>query len=173
MIFKFDTEYNLKTLTAMVKTIRKTTRKLRTVLLWICTIIVFIVALLFSVPLGILEVEADFSIIIMWIAVVFLVFVMIFEDRIGGFFIRKSLNPSLKTVKTTFMSEGYTAETEMGVSDFKYNTIRMIVETDDYFVFIFEKKHAQIIKKEGIFVGTLEDFYTFITKVTGKKIKKI
>lgn len=71
------------------------------------------------------------------------------------------------------MKSGYHSETEVGSSDFKYSTIALLAETDDYFVFVFSQSHAQIYNKNTIIGGTIEEFRDFMKNVTGKEIQKV
>lgn len=45
--------------------------------------------------------------------------------------------PEMERAAVTFQEERYHAETELGSSDFKYESIAEIVETEKFFVFIF------------------------------------
>lgn len=98
---------------------------------------------------------------------------MIFEDQINGYIARKRMLPGLNTATVTFNAEGYHSETEIGSSEFKYNTIMLLAETAEYFVFVFSQSHAQIYNKKSITGGTIEEFREFIKGVTGKEIHSI
>ena len=81
--------------------------------------------------------------------------------------------PGLDRAIVTFTPEQYSSETARGTSQFKYDKINALAETDDYFVFLFGKNHAQIYDKRTISGGTIEEFRKMICGVTGKEIEKI
>lgn len=173
MEFQFETAYNQEAVTIMAKALRKTVRKKRSRRSHIFGIIVIILALLLTLPLGGKEFVLDFKTIITWLAAAILLFTLIFEDTINGYVARKRMLPGLDKATVTFQAEGYHSETEIGSSDFPYGTILLLAETADYFVFIFSQSHAQIYNKNSITGGTVEEFRGFIEKATGKKIQNI
>ncbi|MBE6542178.1 MAG: YcxB family protein [Ruminococcaceae bacterium] len=173
MEFKFETAYNQEALTVMAKTIRKTARKKRNRRSHIFGVIVIILALLLTLPLGDREFVIDFRTILTWLVVAILIFTLIFEDRINGYVARKRMMPGLDKAVVTFSEDGYHSETEIGTSEFKYNTIMMLAETADYFVFVFSQSHAQVYNKKSITGGTVEEFREFIKNATGKEIQNI
>ena len=77
-----------------------------------------------------------------------------------------------KTI-VTFKEDTYISENTIGKTEFYYNNINVVAETDDYFVFVFHPNHAQIYDKKRITKGTVEEFRKFITEKTGKDIQKI
>lgn len=173
MEFQFETAYNQEATTIMAKAIRKTARKKRSRRSHIFGIIVIILALLLTLPLGSKEFVLDFKTIITWIVAAILFFTLIFEDRINGYIARKRMLPGLNKATVTFKADGYHSETEIGSSDFKYGTILLLAETADYFVFVFSQSHAQVYNKKSITGGTIEEFREFIKNATGKQIQNI
>ena len=173
MEFKCETAYNQEAISVMAKAIRKTARKKRSKRSHIFGVIVIILALLLTLPLGDKEFVLDFRTIITWLVAAILFFTLIFEDKINGYVARKRMLPGLAKAIVTFTEDGYHSETEVGSSDFKYSTIALLAETKDYFVFVFSQSHAQIYSKKSITGGTVEEFREFITNVTGKEIQKV
>ena len=173
MEFKCETAYNQEAISVMAKAIRKTARKKRSKRSHIFGVIVIILALLLTLPLGDKEFVLDFRTVITWLVAAILFFTLIFEDKINGYVARKRMLPGLAKAIVTFNESGYHSETEVGSSDFKYSTIALLAETKDYFVFVFSQSHAQIYSKESITGGTVEEFREFITNVTGKEIQKV
>ena len=173
MEFKCETAYNQEAISVMAKAIRKTARKKRSKRSHIFGVIVIILALLLTVPLGDKEFVLEFRTVITWLVAAILFFTLIFEDKINGYVARKRMLPGLAKAIVTFNESGYHSETEVGSSDFKYSTIALLAETKDYFVFVFSQSHAQIYSKESITGGTVEEFREFITNVTGKEIQKV
>ena len=173
MEFRCETAYNQEAMTAMAKVIRKTARKNRSRRSHIFGVIVIILAFLLTIPLGNKEFVLDFRTIITWIVVLILVFALVFEDKLNGYVARKRMLPGLEKATVTFNVDGYHSETEVGSSDFKYNTIMQLAETADYFVFVFSQSHAQIYGKSSISGGTIDEFRAFIMNATGKEIQKV
>ena len=115
----------------------------------------------------------NFRTIITWIIAAILLFTLIFEDKINGYVARKRMLPGLEKATVTFHADGYHSEAELGSSEFKYNTIILLAETDNFFVFVFSQSHAQVYNKNSITGGTIEEFREFLKNVTGKEIQKI
>ena len=173
MGFKCETAYNQEAVYNMAKAIRKTARRKRSRRSHIFGVIVIILALLLTLPLGDKAFVFDFRTIFIWFVAAILFFTLIFEDKINGYIARKRMMPGLAKAIVTFKEDGYHSETEVGSSDFKYSTIALLAETKDYFVFIFSQSHAQVYSKKSITGGTIEEFREFITNVTGKEIQKV
>ena len=171
MEFQFATAYNQEAVTALAKTLRKTARKKRSRRSHIFGVLVMILAILLTLPLGDKVFVLDFKTVVTWLAAAMIFFALIFEDRLNGYIARKRMLPGLAKATTTFKAEGYYSETEIGASEFKYNTIVALAETERYFVFIFGQNHAQVYDKQSITGGTMEEFREFITTVTGKNIE--
>lgn len=172
MLFKIKTEYNQKALSAMAKGLRKTVRKKHSRRSHILGWIVAVLGLLLSLPSGD-HFDLSFKTIITWLAVAVIIVAILWEDAINGYFAGKRMLPQLLTSTVEFTENGYHSVTEVGNSDFRYDTIVALAETDRYFVFIFSKSHAQVYDKTGFEIGTEEDFRTFIQETTALKLQKI
>ena len=173
MEFKFETAYNQEAITVMAKALRKTVRKKRSHRSHIFGVLVIILALLLTLPLGGKAFVLDFKTIITWLVAAILCFTLIFEDKINGYVARKRMLPGLEKAIVTFNEEGYRSETELGSSEFKYGSIMLLAETADYFVFVFSQSHAQVYDKKSIVGGTIEEFRAFIQNATGKEIQNV
>ena len=173
MEFKFVTEYSTKTLTEMAKVIRKTSRKKRNLIIRIAGIILIILAILLVIPSEGEVFVLDFRNLLMIIAVLMLGVVLLFEDKLNGYIAKKRMLPSVKTATATFGDENYLIETEIGKTEFKYEAIVSIAETEGYYVFVFSQMHAQIYKKSTLAGGSEEEFEAFITEKTGKSVKRL
>ena len=173
MEFIFETMYDQKGISVMAEALRKTIRKKRTKRSHICAILIIILGIILSMPKNSEEFKLTFNFIITWVAIITMVVVLIFQDKINGYIARKRMMPGLAKAIVTFKEDGYHSETEVGSSDFKYSTIALLAETKDYFVFIFSQSHAQVYSKKSITGGTIEEFREFITNVTGKEIQKV
>ena len=98
---------------------------------------------------------------------------LLFEDKLNGYIARKRMLPGMDKSLVTFKEESYLSETAVGKTEFYYNNINTIAETDEYFVFIFNQNHAQIYDKNGLKKGTIEGFRDFIIQKTEKEIQRI
>lgn len=172
MEFVFETIYNQKAISTMAEALRKTIRKKRNKRTHILGWIVIILAILFTIPAGNEEFVIDTKSIVTWIAVVIMVITLLFEDKINGYIARKRMIKGTEKAITVFKEDGYTSTTDMGKTEWYYKNINEIAETDDYFVFIFDERHAQVYNKKGITNGTIDDFRKFIAEKTEKEIKK-
>ena len=172
MEFKCETAYNQEAVSVMAKALRKTARRKRSKRTHIFGVIIIIIALLLTLPIGDRKFVLDFRTIINWLVAAILFFVLIFEDKLNGYIARKRMLPGLTNSSVTFTEDGYHSETALGSSDFKYGNIGLIAETTDYFVFVFGSNHAQVYSKKTITGGSVEDFREFLVNVTGKEIQK-
>ena len=173
MKFTFETEYNQKALSVMAKCIRKTARAKHSKRSHIFGWIVIALALLLSFSSGDEGVVITFKTVITWVAVAVMLIVLLFEDKINGYFARKRMLKGTEKAVATFDTEipdMFVSQTEVGKSEFNYDKIAMIAETDLYFVFVFSTSHAQVYDKNSLSSGTTSEFRSFITQKTGKAI---
>lgn len=172
MEFTFETTYDQKAVTAMAKTLRKTIRKRRSRRAHIFGWIVIALALLFTLPLGKNEFTFDIRTVITWLAGTIILMVLLFEDSINGYIARKRMLAGTGQSTTIFQGETFTTTTEIGKTEFIYDKINLLAETGSYFVFVYDKSHAQVYDKSRLSGGTAEEFRKFITEKTGKAITK-
>ena len=173
MEFVFKTNYNQKSIVAMAKALRKTIRRKRNKRTHILGWLVILFAIFISFPSKNEIFIIDANTIITWLAVIIMVLVLLFEDKINAYIARKRMLKGTEKATTIFKEEGYTSTTEMGKTEWQYRNINEIAETEEYFIFIFDRSHAQVYDKKGITSGTIDDFRKFITEKTEKEIKKI
>lgn len=148
MGIQFETDYNMETLTAMAKGLRKTVRKKRSRRVHIFAAVVLV--------LGILTILAT-----------------VFEDRLNAWFARKRLLPGTEHAAATFEEDGYVSATGVTESRFSYAQIVAVAETARYFVFALSSHHTQAYDKRTIRGGSVEDFRAFIAEKTGKLVENI
>lgn len=174
MEFTFETVYTQKAVTAMARTLRKTLRKKRSQRSRILGWTAFVIAVLLTLPLGGREFAIGFRTIITWIAALVILIALLFEDKINGYVARKRMLTGMNKATTVFCDESYTTSTSIGKTEFPYDrNIDLLAETKDYFVFVFDKNHAQVYDKRGLSGGTIEEFRGFITEKTGKAITSV
>ena len=173
MEFKFETAYNQDALTTTAKALRKTIRKKRSRRSHIFGTIVIALALFLTLSFGNEVYVITAKKVLTWLVAAIILLTLIFEDRLNGAIAKKRMLPGLEKAIVTFKEDSYHSVTEIGSSEFKYDNILMLVETTDYFVFIFSQSHAQIYCKSSLTGGTMEEFRTFIQKATNQTIQNI
>ena len=169
MGIQFETDYNMETLTAMAKSLRKTVRKKRSRRVHIFAAVVLILGLLTILattaggePLG-----------VSGVVTLVVILVSLFEDKLNAWFARKRLLPGTEHAAATFEEDGYVSATGVTESRFSYAQIVAVAETARYFVFALSSHHTQAYDKRNIRGGSVEDFRAFIAEKTGKLVENI
>lgn len=173
MEFRFTTEYDREALTTLARTLRKTARRKRSRRSRVVCAVIIALSVLLTVPLDGGAFTLDGSVIVTWITVAILLAVLLLEDRLNGYIAGKRMVPGLRSSAVIFREDGYSSETEVGTSEFTYRTITALAETENYFVFVFGKNHAQVYDKRGMEGGTAGEFRAFLEKVTGMRVEKV
>lgn len=174
MDFVVVTHYDQKTTTVMARALRKTQRKKRNrrtrIIGFLLVAFAFLLAFVgeegFGLPSGLRQ----------WLDLatgVVLLVVLLLEDQINGYFVRKRILPGSQDATTLFQKDNFVSTTQVGSSIFTYDKIIGLVETREYIIFAFSKNHAQAYAKAGITGGTVEEFLTFLEGVTGLTAEKI
>lgn len=169
MEFTFETVYDQKTVTAMVRALRKTQRKKRSRRSHIFGWIVIALAVLLMVS-DFVNAKADIGTWVTLATVLVLLAVLTWEDAINAYLARKRTLPGLVKNTVTFREDAYRSVTEMGNTEWFYENILDVIEMPGYFVFLFSKNHAQIFDKATMTGGSAGDFRTFIAAKTGKEV---
>ena len=158
MEFTTTTDYDMKTLTAMARALRKTVRKKRSrrahIFGWIVVLLGTFLLLTLSAVLAIL-------------------LTFFFEDRLNGYFARKRLLPGTESAVSVFKEDSYHTETRSGQTDWPYDRIAAIAELPDYFILILGENHAQAYDKARLKGGMPEEFSRFLEARTGLSIVRI
>lgn len=173
MKYTFETLYNQEALTIMAKCLRKTVRKKKSKRSHIFGWIIVILAVILSFGSDAESFVIDFKKVITWAAALAIVVSFVFEDWLNGYFARKRMLKGTEKSTSTFDTEtpnAFISETAIGKSEFSYDKIAQIAETERYFVFIFSENHAQVYDKVGISGGKIEEFRDFISKATNKSV---
>ena len=171
MKYTFETEYNLHSLTAMAKALRKTVRKKRGRISHIrgWVIVAFSLALLVTASQNPLETREKITVAVGAIILI----TLIFEDRLNGYIGKKRMLKGTEKAVAVFDEENaetFISETEAGKTEFYYKNIVAIAETKEYFVFILSANHGQLYDKAHLSGGTPEQFRDFISEKTGKSV---
>lgn len=103
----------------------------------------------------------------------FLLVIIVWEDRLNGRFRAKDLLPEAREVTASFGPEGYAQISKATDSRFTYDQIRMVCETPDYFLFYLDRNLGQIYRKDGFTKGTAMAFREFIIRKTGLTVQNI
>ena len=173
MEYTFETLYNQEALTIMAKCLRKTVRRKKSKRSHIFGWIVVILAVILSVASDAESFAIDFKKVITWATALAIVVSFIFEDWLNGYFAKKRMLKGTEKSTSTFDTEIATAfisATAIGKSEFSYDKVAQIAETERYFIFIFSENHAQVYDKVSISGGTVDEFREFISKVTNKTV---
>ena len=154
MGIQFETDYNMETLTAMAKGLRKTVRRKRSRRVHIFAAVVLVLGILTILatvaggePLGASGV----------VTLLVVILVSLFEDRLNAWFARKRLLPGTEHAAATFEEDGYVSATGVTESRFSYAQIVAVAETARYFVFALSSHHTQAYDKRTIRGGSVED----------------
>ncbi len=173
MRFTFVTNYNQNALTVMARALRKTVRKKKNkrsrILGWVAALLGIL--LLFASGEG--TFSLDFRTAVTALAVAAIVAVLIFEDQMNGYFAGKRMLPGTEKAEAVFCEEGYTSVTEAGKTEWKYEKIVALAESEEYFAFVFGTNHAQVYEKSGLSGGSAEEFRGFIERKTGKTVVRM
>ena len=167
MEFTFEMNYNQKAMTAMAKAIRKGLQeeqdKKSKIIGWaLVALTVFI--LLFSANFGWVQIAASVFI------TVFACY-LIWQDHVNGFLALKKLPAKMRSGKWLFREDGYFSDTEAGESDYSYENIFMMVESQNYMMLVFHEGTAHIIDLSTIQGGTVQDFRRLLRKKTSLTIQ--
>ena len=103
----------------------------------------------------------------------FLLVIVVWEDRLNGKFRAKHVLPDAREVTASFGPEGYTHVSKASNSRFTYDQIRMICETPEHFLFYLDRSLGQIYRKDGFTKGTAMAFREFIVQKTGLAVRNI
>ena len=172
MGIQFETDYNMETLTAMAKGLRKTVRKKRSRRVHIFAAVVLILGLLTILATTAGGEPLGASGVVTLLVMLVVILVSLFEDKLNAWFARKRLLPGTEHA-ATFEEDGYVSATSMSESKFSYAQIVAVAETACYFVFALSSCHTQAYDKRTIRGGSVEDFRAFIAEKTGKLVENI
>ena len=173
MSYRFETNHDRAALTAMAKCLRKTVRRKKSrkshAWGWIVEAMAIFLLVLSCRDGDGLNVGTTITVVM----AVVLPIVLIFEDRINGAIAGRSLLKGTEHAVAVFDSENpefFVSETAVGKTEFPYNSILVIAETENYFVFILSAIHGQVYDKRALSGGDVDSFRQFICERTGKEI---
>lgn len=170
MEFIFDTVYDQKAVTAMAHGLRKTIRKEHSRRSHIFGWLVIALILLLTLPRNGEPFVIEGRTIITWAAGLLIFVTLLFEDKINAWIARRRMMAGTGRAASTFTESGYCSETAAGKTQWRYENIVHIAEDKNYFIFVFDKRYAQVYAKQGMAGGTVEEFRAFICAKTGKEV---
>lgn len=167
MELTFKMNYDLKAMTTMAKAMRKGLQeeqnKKSMLVGWLFVALTLFILLL-SDKFGWMQITAlviitDFAAYLIW------------QDSVNGYLALKKLPEKMRTGKWLFREDGYFSDTEAGESDYSYENIFMIVESDGYMILVFHEGTAHIIELSTIEGGCADDFRRLLRKKTSLTIQ--
>lgn len=167
MELTFAMDYNRKSMTAMAKAMRvglqEEQDKKSRIIGWVMVALA-VVVLLSSGKFG-------------WVQIIAMVLVacfaayLILQDQVNGALALAKLPKNMRTGMWLFREDGYFSNTDAGESDYSYENIFAIVESNEYIFLVFHTGHAQIIELSTIKGGTVDDFRRLLRKKTSLTIQ--
>lgn len=173
MEFVFETEYDGKAMTEMARVLRKTLRRENSCRAHIFGVVVLILGALLSIHYFLKGSAPDFIQILTWFAMALILIVLVFEDRINGYAARKMMMPGTEKARAVFREDGFISETNVGVSEWKYDKVQVAAETEDFFVFVFSASYGQCYDKRKLKGGTVDEFREFIERKMGRGVWEV
>ena len=167
MELTFEMKYDQKAMTAMAKALRKGLQEeqnKRSMIIGWAFVAATVFILLLSDKFGWMQILA---------AVLIAAFAayLIWQDSINGYLAMKKLPENLRTGKWLFREDGYYSDTQAGESDYSYENIFMMVESQGYMILVFHEGTAHIVDISTIQGGTAEDFRRLLRKKTSLTIQ--
>ncbi len=170
MPYIFETDYNHRAIKAMAKTLRKTVRKRKTVTAHLFGTLIILLALFLTLPVLLGKSAFDMTALINLTAAAVILLTFLFENDINAYFAKKRMLAGTRHNKATFTDEGYTSENQVGKTAWKYDAVYLIAEDKNYFILLFDQRHAQVLDKQRLCGGSIDAFRDFLTAQTGKEI---
>ena len=173
MEFTMESRYGKKTLADMSRALRKTTRKKNDRRSMIWAWIVLLLNLLFFLVPGENGFVWDWKRVLNGGAALMMIVIILRQDAINGFFARKRMLKGNGYSRLALGEEGYTTSTENATTQWNYQALAAIGETEQNLVFILDKRYAQAWEKDSLEGGTMEQLRQFLTEKTGLPITRI
>lgn len=170
MAFECKTVYDQKAVETMARALRLTVRKKRSRRSRVLGVVVFALGLGLPFVGGF---SFGFRTVVSWLAAAAVAGALLFEDRLNGRIALGRMLPGTEEARAVFEEEGYSTTTAAAESRWEYGRIDILAESEEYFVFVFGRNHAQVYAKAGLSGGTAEEFRAFLTQKTGKTVEKL
>ena len=169
-MYEIETAYDRKAMKALARAVRKTVRKRWDIISKIIGSVALVMAVFVTALYLIFDdLGFDFDNIIILIAGIFILACMIWQDDFNAWIGKARTYQAGATAKQIFQDDKYIIITPGVTGEWEYHTIQWFCETRDYFMFILDKNHGQIMDKSGFQQGAPDDFREFIEKKAGLK----
>lgn len=169
MELTFEMNYDQKAMAAMARAIRvglqEEQDKKSRIIGWAFVILGTLI-LLFSGKIGWMQIVA---------AVLILCFAayLVWQDQVNAFLARKKLPEKMRKGRWLFREDGYFSDTDAGESDYSYEKIFMMVESQGYMILVFHEGKAHIIDMSTVQGGTAADFRRLLRRKTSLTIVEV
>ena len=170
MKFHFETNYDMRSLTAMAKGLRKTVRvkeSKRNRILCIGMAVIMLLSILLN---GSAALEMTFWNVLNWIIIAGLILSVLFEDAVNAYLSQRRKVIGREKTAVEFSPDKYQLITAKRSSTWYYTRIAALAEDKDFFVIVLNESNAQVFKKNTLKSASMEEFRTFIKAATGKEI---
>lgn len=168
MEFTFDLNYDQKAMTIMAQAMRKGLQeeqdKRSKIIGWVF-IALTVLILLTSKTFGWMQIAA--CILIAGFAAY-----LIWQDQVNGWLALRKLPEKMRKGRWLFREDGYFSDTEAGESDYSYNNIFLMVESQGYMMLVFHEATAHIIDMSTIQGGTAAEFRKLLRRQTNLTIQE-
>ena len=172
-MFQVEQTYDLASLTALCRAVRKTVRRTARILRGVCWGIVAVGAALYVLALAVRAVGPGDQLSILMLAMLaVLSCLLLLEDRINGWIALRQLVPGTAHSVTVFTDGDYTVTTDTTETIYHYENITDLCEAEGYFFFFLGKRHGQIFDKRGFQVGGPDAFRAFLEQKTSLTFRK-
>lgn len=170
MKFEVNTVVDRKSMTAMAKAARKTTRWKTCIAVRVFGALAFVAAMV----MGMMRFQSgDPHWWIDWALAFGLLLLIQMEDAMNGRSAMRQVTPENAEIATIFTEDGYTNTTSAAEGHWTYDKIQVPCEMKDYFVLLIGKRQGQVYDKDGFVQGSVDEFRSFISEKTGKPVKYI
>lgn len=169
LMFTVEQTYDLASLTALCRAARKTTQRWKTVLRAIGWVILVLGVVTFTASLLLEGWPENGTPIIFPI----LLLLLLLEDKLNAWIALRQLVPGTAHSTTVFANDAYTVTTDTTVTEYRYENVTSLCETERYFLFFLGKKHGQCFDKRGFQQGDPDAFRVWLEQKTGMTFKKI
>ena len=165
MEFRFETLYDQDALMALSLAMRKTVRRKKHKVQCILGGVIVLAGLV-RIALAVWKMAWDATVLVSLAAIVFVLYTILFEDRLSVKMQMKNRNADCPRILATFTPECYSTVLQEQTLRREYSEVKYLAETGRYFVLILGPSHAQVYDKTGMVGGTAEDFRAFLEEKT-------
>ena len=168
-MFQIEQTYTIVSLTALCRAARKTVRTFARVVHIVGWCVLAVYAALFAILIAL----GDMPGFGMWAVLCVMLTLLLLEDRLNAWVALRQLLPGSAHSTTVFADDAYTVTTDTTATEYRYESITALAESERYFFFFLGKKHGQCFDKRGFQQGDPDAFRVWLEQNTGMTFKKI